>query len=156
MVILQDRSAVVKATIDYIATLEAEIERLQAIASRSDGVASGGRLICFDHTGDANALTAVTTEPALGSDGSTLASFLGANVTVQVCAQNCFVTVSSPCSLPLFSLLYEIVVVIFRHGLEILLVTAADRNNVVVFNITCEVIPFEHALCSLHLGFKIN
>lgn len=135
-----DRSAVVMGAINYITALEVELERLQGNAQRTSDFRANRGLVCVDHTGDINALTAVTTSPGPRSGPSAMASFLGTNVALHICGQNCFITVSSPHRVSHLQQYTQIFMVIFGHDLEVLSGTIATRDNTVVYTIACQVL----------------
>ncbi|KAG0621627.1 hypothetical protein M758_3G035500 [Ceratodon purpureus] len=115
---IDSKASTLKGAIDYIKILKSAV---QSNGRRVRLPAANTGLVCFDNTGDPNAVTAVATQPAPGSAPSTMASYLGPHVAMHVCGRGCFITITLPYRDPSHDvLLFCISHVLYRRGLVVM------------------------------------
>ncbi|XP_024374604.1 uncharacterized protein [Physcomitrium patens] len=157
-----DKSTVVLDIVNYIRTLQAELEMLSRrrdrlvttrnLHQKSSQAFSAHGLTCVDHTSDASVLTAVTTLPPPGS-ASCLASFLGNNVAIHICGHHLFVTITAPAQL---CLLTHIIATLDSYNLNVLSIAVNSRDNTTAYSLSVEASQVAEAIGDdLHTALQI-
>ncbi|KAG0562622.1 hypothetical protein KC19_9G160300 [Ceratodon purpureus] len=141
---LDMRASVLTDAIEYIEALKLELatER-QGNAPRVQPSAANEGLVCFDYTGNPNAVTAVATVPAPGSHPSTMASCIGNNVAVHANGRVFFVTVMTRVRDTGYELLGRVLMVLLSRRLDVdpRSASISVRESTVVYTFNCQVHP---------------